>query len=133
MYVHMIIARLRIQKQECYHESGNSESYENQKTHHHTRHSKFMENANYIQEQQTQEYVNNIHFQIDDLTCGKFEQETQNLTSGEFEQATQEVGKNENIELVEYDGPEKEEESSDPFKETLATGWLSKMRCQCTR
>ena len=116
-----IIARSRIQKKECYLGSEDSESSDNQKPdHHHTGHSEFMESedsANCIQEQQTQEGGKNVA--------------PHDLTNFPLEQATQEVDKNENIELDEYDGPKKVEESNEHFEETLDTGYFNNMRYKC--
>lgn len=112
-----IITRLRIQKKECYHGSANSEAFENQRSHHNTGHSEFTESedlSNYVQEQQTQEDDKNIT--------------PQDLTNFPLEQATQEeVDKNEKIELDEYDGPKKVEESNHCLKEILATGYFNSM------
>ena len=98
-----------------HHEAASSESFEDSgKPCDEAGYSEFTQNEDLaisIQEQQTQE---------DDKSIPKTDDQ---LTSFLLEQATrEEVGKNESTEMDEYDGPHKQEESDNHFKETLATG-----------
>ena len=83
------------------------------KSHHETGLSEVTETEEYVDnyppQQQLPEDNKNIYIEIDDLTIN-------------LEKTTSENGNNESIELDEYDGTQKDEDSDDQLKEIPPTG-----------
>ena len=73
-----------------------------------------INDLNFPLEQATEDNKN-IYIEIDDLSIN-------------LEKTTSEKGNNESIELDEYDGTQKDEDSDDQFKETPPTGEYTSMR-----